>query len=333
MKRKNTSAHQLDKSLLNTYSNFESFLDKNLKSKKFVIGVSGGPDSLALAYFSKIYSSEKKTDFTCIIIDHGVRKASGEEAKQVKKILFKKKIKSVIFKININKVKNFHLDARQKRYEKIIEFCKKKKTKYILLGHHLDDQVENFYIRLSRGSGLTGLSPIKKILKYKKYTLLRPFLNLRKSQLIKISKKYFDFYIKDISNFNDKYLRSRVRKLRAFMEKEGFGDTRLLKTLDNFDKAGEALNFYSKNAQKKFIKKQKNYISISKKIFAEPNEIIFRCMSNFFTKIKDYPPRAKGINRLIADLSQSNKKKVTLGGYIFENGLNLVKVKREVRNY
>ena len=60
MKRKNTSAHQLDKSLLNTYSNFESFLDKNLKSKKFVIGVSGGPDSLALAYFSKIYSSEKK---------------------------------------------------------------------------------------------------------------------------------------------------------------------------------------------------------------------------------------------------------------------------------
>ena len=333
MKRKNTSAHQLDKSLLNIYSNFKSFLDKNLKSKKFVIGVSGGPDSLALAYFAKIYSSEKKIDFTCIIIDHGVRKASEQEAKQVKKVLFKKKIKSAIFKIKISNGKNFHLEARQKRYKKISEFCKKKKIKYILLGHHLDDQIENFYIRLSRGSGLTGLSPIKKILKYEKYILLRPFLNLRKNQLIKISKKYFNFYIKDLSNLKNKYLRSRVRKLRAFMEKEGFGDLRLLKTLDNFDKAGEALNFYSKTAQKKFFKKKKNFTSISKKLFSEPNEIIFRCMSNFFTKIKDYPPRAKGINRLIADLSQSNKKKVTLGGYIFENGLNLVKVKREIRNY
>ena len=211
------------------------------------------------------------------------------------------------------------------------EFCKKKKIKHILLGHHLDDQIENFYIRLSRGSGLTGLSPIKTISKYKKYVLLRPFLNLRKNQLIKISKKYFNFYVKDISNFDDKYLRSRVRKLRSFMEKEGFGDSRLLKTLDNFNKASDALNFYSGTAQKKFFKKQKNLIYISKKLFSEPYEIIFRCISSFLVKKKDYPPRAKGIDRLIADLSQSNKKKVTLGGYIFENGLNSVKVKREIR--
>ena len=331
MRRKNTSAHQLDKSLLNTYTNFKSFLDKNLRSKKFVVGVSGGPDSLALAYLSKLYSSEKKKNFTCIIIDHGVRKVSGKEAEKVKKLLQKKGIQSYVFKINLSKLKNFHLEARQLRYDKITEFCNKKKIKHVLLGHHLDDQIENFYIRLSRGSGLTGLSPIKKISKYKKHIFLRPFLSLGKSQLIKISKKYFNFYLKDTSNFNNKYLRSRVRKLRSFMEKEGFGDVRLLKTLDNFDKAGEALNFYSETAKKKFIKKQTNFISISKKLFHEPYEIVFRCISSFFTEKKDYPPRAKGIARLIADLSQLNKKKVTLGGYIFENGLNLVKVKREFR--
>ena len=265
MKRKNTSAHLLDKSLLSIYLNFKIFLDKNLKSKKFVIGVSGGPDSLALAYLSKIYCNEKKLDFTCIIIDHGVRKESGKEAQKVKKFLSKQKIKSVILKINITKIKNFHLEARQKRYDKMSEFCKKKKIKHILLGHHLDDQIENFYIRLSRGSGLTGLSPIKTISKYKKYVLLRPFLNLRKNQLIKISKKYFNFYVKDISNFDDKYLRSRVRKLRSFMEKEGFGDSRLLKTLDNFNKATDALNFYSGTAQKKFFKKQKRILFIFQK--------------------------------------------------------------------
>ncbi|MAK12207.1 MAG: tRNA lysidine(34) synthetase TilS [Candidatus Pelagibacter sp.] len=331
MRRKNTSAHQLDKLLLSTYTNFQSFLNKNLRSKKFVVGVSGGPDSLALAYLSKLYSSEKKINFICIVIDHGVRRASGKEAEKVKKLLQKKGIQSHIFKIDISKLKNFHLEARQLRYDKIAEFCKKKKIKYVLLGHHLDDQIENFYIRLSRGSGLTGLSPIKKVSKYKKHIFLRPFLSLRKRQLIKISKKYFNFYLKDTGNFNNKYLRSRVRKLRSFMEEEGFGDLRLLKTLDNFDKAGDALNFYSQTAKKKFINKQSNFISISKKLFNEPYEIVFRCISSFLTEKKDYPPRSKGITRLIADLSQSNKKKVTLGGYIFENGLNLVKVKREFR--
>jgi len=90
MKRKNTSAHLLDKSSLSAYLNFKFFLDKNLRSKKFVIGVSGGPDSLTLAYFSKIYCDEKKLDFKCIIIDHGVRKGSAKEAQIVKKHLLKK---------------------------------------------------------------------------------------------------------------------------------------------------------------------------------------------------------------------------------------------------
>ena len=88
---------------------------------------------------------------------------SGKEAEKVKKLLQNKGIQSYVFKINLSKLKNFHLEARQLRYDKITEFCNKKKIKHVLLGHHLDDQIENFYIRLSRGSGLTGLSPIKKI--------------------------------------------------------------------------------------------------------------------------------------------------------------------------
>ena len=62
-----------------------------------------------------------------------------------------------------------------------------------------------------------------------------------------------------------------------------------------------------------------------------PYEVIFRSISKFLSKNKDYPPRSKGIERLILDLSQNNKKKVTLGGYIFQNGLNLVKVTTENR--
>ena len=44
-----------------------------------------------------------------------------------------------------------------------IYFCKKKKINAILTAHNLEDQVETFFIRLSRGSGLDGLSSMKKI--------------------------------------------------------------------------------------------------------------------------------------------------------------------------
>ena len=331
MKRKNTSAQLLDNQFKNIYQNFKNFLDNNLEGKKFVIGVSGGPDSLALSCLSKLYSEETQKYFECIIIDHGIRKDSDKEAKKVKQLLSKKKIKSHIFKIKFTEAGNFHSTARKKRYDLILKFCKKNRIKNVLLGHHLDDQIENFYIRLSRGSGLAGLAPIKQVSKYKNLNFLRPLLNVKKNELVKISKKYFNFYVKDPSNLNDKYLRSRVRKLRSFMEKEGLGDQRLLSTLSNLSKATDALKFYSISAEKKFIIEKKTKITISKKLFNEPYEIIFRSISSFLSKNKDYPPRARGIDRLISDLSKNNKKKVTVGGYIFENGLNLVKVKKENR--
>jgi len=176
MKRKNSNALLLDKKTQHIYLNFKNFLISHLKGKKFLVAVSGGPDSLALAYLSKIFCNELNYSFSAIIIDHGVRKKSDQEAKKVKQLLLKHKIKSSVFKINCKSGKNFHLEARKKRYEKISSFCKKNKIKSVLLGHHLDDVVENFYIRLSRGSGLSGLTPIKKVSKLNGQTYLRPFL-------------------------------------------------------------------------------------------------------------------------------------------------------------
>ena len=150
MKRKNTSAHQLDKSLLNIYSNFKSFLDKNLKSKKFVIGVSGGPDSLALAYFAKIYSSEKKIDFTCIIIDHGVRKASEQEAKQVKNLLKKNRINLKILNNKKKIDRNIQGLARQVRYDMLKDYCLKKKRQPRIaptLHHHATVEYFSVFVR------------------------------------------------------------------------------------------------------------------------------------------------------------------------------------------
>ena len=71
-------------------------------------------------------------------------------------------------------------------------FCKKHNIKFILTGHHSDDQIETFLIRLSRGSGVDGLSSMKSVSKLNNnIRLIRPLLNFRKQELHLYYKKNF----------------------------------------------------------------------------------------------------------------------------------------------
>ena len=75
-----------------------------------------------------------------------------------------------------------------------------------MTAHNLEDQVETFFIRLSRGSGLAGLSAMKSLNKIgKNVKLFRPFLDTKKNFLIKVKKNIFGTYFKDPSNDDKKY--------------------------------------------------------------------------------------------------------------------------------
>ena len=133
---------------------------KNINTKRIAIAISGGPDSLALAALAKNYSLEKKTKIYYILVDHRIRKNSSKEALKVKKILKKFKIKLDILTNHLKIEKNVQSTARTIRYKLLSEFCEKKNVTTILTAHNLEDQVETFFIRLSRGSGLKGLKII-----------------------------------------------------------------------------------------------------------------------------------------------------------------------------
>ena len=72
---------------------FLNFKDKlnALNKKSYVVAVSGGPDSLALVALSESYKILNNVRFYYILIDHGLRKNSNLEARQVKALLKKKK--------------------------------------------------------------------------------------------------------------------------------------------------------------------------------------------------------------------------------------------------
>jgi len=243
------------------YTNFKTYLEKYIKKKNFLVAVSGGPDSLALAALSKIYSNEKKNITFFVLIDHGIRSNSSKEAKAVKSLLKKKKINLVILKNKKKIDKNIQSEARDVRYDLLKNFCNKKKIKFILTGHHSDDQIETFLIRLSRGSGIQGLSSMKKVSSLeKKIKLIRPLLDEKKQDLSIIAKKYFGKIFKDPSNVNQKYLRTKIRGLIKQFEKSGIKHEKIISSINNLGATRDTLNTYISKVEKScvLIKKKNN---------------------------------------------------------------------------
>ena len=312
------SSFKNHKDLSSIFLNFKSKLD--YLNKKYVVAVSGGSDSLALAALAKSYQFYKKTKFYYVLVDHNLRKNSNSEAKKVKRYL-KKNISLRIFLNKKKIVKNIQAEARNIRYEILSDFCKKNNIKIILTGHNLEDQVETFLIRLSRGSGLRGLSAMRPLSKINnQVSLFRPLLDTKKKILIKISKNIFGTYIKDPSNRNKKYLRTKVRNLKKPLEKSGIKYEQIYKSIENLSFSKKTLDGYFSKIFKKIIKKKDKQVLINFKKYKElENDIKIAVINKSIKQIKNnyYDLRSKKVSNLINLLGKAGFKKSTLGGCIF----------------
>ena len=320
------------------YNIFKNTVYKNIKKNNFLVAVSGGSDSLCLAYFGKKYSLEFKNKVHFIIINHKLRKESSSEATKVKHILKKKKINSKIINWKgILPKSNIQKNARDIRYSLLSDYCRDNNIKYIVTGHHLDDQVENFFIRLIRGSGLTGLSSMPESTDYNaKIKIVRPLLELEKKDLKYVTLNYFKNYVEDPSNKKDKFLRVRVRKYIKDMEKEGLNTSKIIKTVNNLLSANKAINFYKNKALYKHTSfLSENKCVINKKIFSEEaNEIIFKSFSDVLSLVSGayYPPRSTKVINLIVRIKKSFYKKSTLGGCLVEKKDDFIIISKELKN-
>jgi tRNA(Ile)-lysidine synthase len=318
MSKKNSSVNLKD--LSNIFTNFKSKLNK-LNKKSYVVAVSGGPDSLALVALTKFYSNEIKSKFYYVLINHNIRKNSEQEAREVKSLLKKYHINLKIISNKKKITKNIQGQARNIRYDLLSKYCKSKKIKIVLTAHNLEDQVETFFIRLSRGSGLTGLSAMKTLTKLdNNVELFRPLLDVKKKFLIKISKNEFGKYIKDPSNLDQKYLRTKIRSLKKTLEKNGIEYTQIIKSINNLASSKATLDEYYNNIFKEMIKKGRNKIFINlSKFNKQSNEIKIAILNQSIKRLKKnyYNPRAKKVENLIKNLKRRKFKKATLGGCLF----------------
>ena len=327
-----------NKRIKKIYERFE-FLINQKEFKGYLVAVSGGADSLALAYLSKCYQIKNKNkNFYYIHVDHKLRDTSSREAQTLKKMLKKFKIgcKIVTRKKNKNTKKTQSV-SRDYRFDVFERFCEIKKINTILLGHHFDDFQENFFIRLLRGSGLKGLVSFYNYrnLQRNNIYIVRPLLDFSKEDLLYVTKKTFNFHIDDPSNRSLEYLRSRVRFMINNLKKHGLDEKKFKMTFENLISSNNSIEFFvQKNiSENSYISPSKNNkrALLTSKFFGSTDEIILRSFTKILQDISGryFPARGKGVSRIINQIKQKSLTKTTIGGCVIEKIENSVVISKE----
>ena len=317
---KNLINNLKDKRIFQIYRKFEKILSIN---QDFIVGVSGGSDSLALCFLTKIYAIKKSLNAYYFIVDHRLRKNSSTEAQSVRRLLKKYNIDSDILKWYGKKPNsNIQSLARNKRFSLLTNQAKKKNIKTILTGHHIDDLYENFFIRISRGSGLNGLVSFGKKTQRGKLNILRPLISFEKKNLNYVTTKVFNSYIHDPSNEDNKFKRVRIRKLIKNLQSDGLDKDKFLLTIKNLTDSNETIKSYVEKNLKdnSYIYKNKSKVILNEEFFNQPHEVTFRSLTEIikFVGNKYYSVRGKKVDIIIDKLKGKNKisLKFTLGNCI-----------------
>ncbi|MEH7180037.1 tRNA lysidine(34) synthetase TilS [Neobacillus vireti] len=188
-----------------------------LENKKIVVGVSGGPDSLALLHYLWEQKENQNLSIVAAHVDHMFRgQESFEDALFVEDYCKQNGIPFEMARINVPEIiektkKNSQVASRHARYEFFEEIMEKYSYNYLALGHHGDDQVETILMRLTRGSSAAARAGIPFMRPFGKGFIFRPFLALTKVELAEYCQKQNLVPRIDPSNKKNIYSRNRFR--------------------------------------------------------------------------------------------------------------------------
>jgi tRNA(Ile)-lysidine synthase len=250
-----------------------AFIEKHQlleKRSTVVVGVSGGPDSLALLHF--FWTMKEQLDLTIIAahVDHMFRgKQSEEDMHFVKHFCEKFGIICEAIQVNVQEHMNrFQLGAqeaaRECRYRFFDQVMRKYNAHYLALAHHGDDQIETILMRLVRGSlprGYAGI-PIKR--PFSTGYIIRPFLCIDREEIERYCRIYQLEPRRDPSNDKDDYTRNRFRHhVLPFLKKENIHVHEHFQRFSEMMSEDEAfLEELTIQAMNNVIKKQQDCVEI-----------------------------------------------------------------------
>jgi len=264
-----------------------------------VLAVSGGPDSTALMVLAARWrdSLSRKPKLVAVTIDHGLRKESKREAADVARLARRLKIAHRTLRWNGRKpATGLQEAARAARYRLLGDAARKAGAAHIVTAHTLDDQAETVLIRMTRGSGLTGLGAMAPLAPLPRegdaITLVRPLLDVPKSRLLATLHAAKIPFADDPSNRDPRFTRARLRSLMSTLAEEGLNARRFAQLARRIKRAETAIEAAVDRAMAELaVDLPSGAIVFEIRRFdALPAEIALRLLGRAVTKVGDEGP-------------------------------------------
>lgn len=198
------------------FSKINTAIQKDLLIKPgdtLIIGLSGGPDSLFLLHFLASLQTSMNLTLIAAHLDHGWRADSQKDVKFCQEAaaslgvrFISQKISDLSLSLKFNgSLEDMGRKARRHFFESVL---KTHNAQAIALGHHLQDQQETFFIRLIRGTSLSGLIGMRP--QHGNY--IRPLLSISKDEILAYLNAHAIPYLEDPTNNSADFLRNRIRQ-------------------------------------------------------------------------------------------------------------------------
>ncbi|WP_300527152.1 tRNA lysidine(34) synthetase TilS [Maricaulis sp.] len=201
---------------------------------RFALGYSGGGDSHALLLLATDWAKLRGRDLTALIVDHGLRPESADEAALALERAEAAGIPAEVLSWTGEKPQQgIQAAARTARHTLLATACRRLGIAHLLLAHTLDDQAETVWMRLVAGGGWRSLAGMRERSaspvwpQGRGLELIRPVLQVRRAALRQYLDDADSDWIEDPSNLDRRYTRIRIREHLASMEAQGFDPARL----------------------------------------------------------------------------------------------------------
>lgn len=211
---------------------------------KFLVALSGGPDSTALLIALKTKMPD--AEVSACHVNHGLRGAESDGDEEFcRKLCADLGVELKVARLDFKKRRPPEDELREARYGQLIATALAVSADYICTAHTLDDQIETMLFRLFRGTapqGLVGISAIRHLVGHPGMFLLRPMLKLSRTECLKFLKGQGVEAREDSSNLDLMYTRNYIRKVMVPLIGDRFpGFQRRLEQLRSLLEADDAL--------------------------------------------------------------------------------------------
>lgn len=190
-----------------------AFLKQHFKNKgPLLLGLSGGPDSLALCHILLKFKQKFQIDLRVAHVDHRWRQESLQEAKLLEKMMDTEGIPFYLKTLDPTHADgNLEAFCREQRLHFFREIYHQERCEAVLLGHHANDLAETILKRIFEGASFAYLHGIQEVVNMDGMLIWRPFLSIKKELILKYLESNQFQAFDDKTNLDPKFLRGRFR--------------------------------------------------------------------------------------------------------------------------